>query len=254
MLLFGVVGDYSAANETHQPTSAAVSHAGEALGHEVDVRWLPTSDLTDDVADALGGFGGLIIAPGSPYRSMQGALAAITFARTHDIPLLGTCGGFQHMVIEYARQVLGVADAEHAEYDPYASRLFVAPLSCSLAGKQMEVQLRPGSRATRAYDAIRTTERYYCNFGLNPGHRRELEDSGLRVSGVDQDSEVRVMEIPELRFYVGTLFVPQVSSRRGRPHPLLSALVASAGLGALPTAGSVAAGGSTPTTSSPSRL
>ncbi|MGH9090034.1 MAG: CTP synthase C-terminal region-related (seleno)protein [Acidimicrobiales bacterium] len=230
VLRIGVVGDYVATNETHQATGAALGHAAEALGHRVAVTWVPTPSLrsADAAPHALAGFGGLVIAPGSPYRDMRGALAAIAFAREHDVPVLGTCGGFQHMVIEYARNVLGVDDAAHAEYDPYASRLFVTPLSCSLAGQRMEVALRPGTTVARAYGATRTTERYYCNFGLNPEHRGALEGGGLRVSGVDGDGEVRVVEIPGLRFFMGTLFVPQASSRPGHPHPLLRALVASA--------------------------
>ncbi len=82
------------------------------------------------------GFQGLLVAPGSPYESMEGALAAIRVARSRGVPLLGTCGGFQHVVLEFARHMLGVADADHAEYEPYASStLFITPLSCSLAGQ-----------------------------------------------------------------------------------------------------------------------
>jgi CTP synthase (UTP-ammonia lyase) len=83
---------------------------------------------------------------------MDGALAAIRVARTTVCPFVGTCGGCQHVVIEYARHVLGVVDdAQHAEYDPYASRLFITPLSCSLAGRTMRVFLIPGSRSHASY-------------------------------------------------------------------------------------------------------
>jgi len=75
--------------------------------------------------DVLDGFDAVWIAPASPYRSMRGALEAITFARSHDLPLLGTCGGFQHVVIEFARNVAGIPDAAHAEYDPTTSRLLI---------------------------------------------------------------------------------------------------------------------------------
>jgi CTP synthase (UTP-ammonia lyase) len=226
----GVVGDYSEANHNHVATTEALAHAAEVLEEGVDVSWVATTDIGVGSAtdSALSGFAGLLIAPGSPYASMEGALAAITFARSHDTPLLGTCGGFQHILIEYARNVAGIPDAQHAEYDPYASGLFVTPLSCSIAGTQMEVRLRPGSEAASAYGSTDAVERYYCNFGLNPDYRSVLEDAGLRVSGEDENGEVRVMEIPSLRFFLGTLFVPQASSLPGLPHPLIVELVKAA--------------------------
>jgi CTP synthase (UTP-ammonia lyase) len=225
MARLAVVGDFSPAKETHLATTEALHHAAEAGGRDVEVTWAATTEVERSPEGALRDCDGLLIAPGSPYRSMAGALAAITLARVQDIPVLATCGGFQHLVIEFARNVLGFVDAEHAEYDPYASNLFVTPLSCSLAGKVMDVELEPASMAARAYGSTRTTERYYCNFGLNSDRRGQLEQGGLAVSGVDEDGEVRVIELPGRRFFVGTLFVPQMTSRPGAAHPLLVALV-----------------------------
>jgi CTP synthase (UTP-ammonia lyase) len=88
---------------------------------------------------------------------------------------------------------------------------------------------RPGTRAGRAYGASRATERYYCNFGLNPEYLRQLESAGLETSGTDTDGEVRIVELAGHRFFVGTLFVPQVSSSPERPHPLVLAFVEEAG-------------------------
>lgn len=86
------------------------------------------------------------VTPGSPYKNLEKTLWAIRFARENGIPCFGTCGGFQHMVLEYARNVLGYQDAQHAEYDPYASSLFISALACSLAGRTMELHFEPGSR------------------------------------------------------------------------------------------------------------
>lgn len=122
----------------------------------------------------------------------------------------------------------GSVDAAHAEYDPYASNLIVTPLACSLAGKEMEVDLLPESRAASGYGTTRARERYYCNFGLNPERLPELISAGLAITGFDQDGEPRVIELPTLHFFVGTLFVPQAVSTPGRPHPLLLALVKAA--------------------------
>jgi CTP synthase (UTP-ammonia lyase) len=127
------------------------------------------------------------------------------------------------MVLEFARNVMGVRDAGHAETDPSASCLFITPLSCSLAGKTMEVCLKPASRAAEVYRATRAKEAYYCNFGLNPDYRYQLEGAGLEVSGTDEGGEARIMELPSHPFFVGTLFVPQTRSLKGNPHPLVLA-------------------------------
>jgi CTP synthase (UTP-ammonia lyase) len=141
---------------------------------------------------------------------------------------LGTCGGFQHVVIEYARNVLGFADAQHAEYDPYASDLFITELACSLAGQEMAVKLSDDSRAAQSYGRTEAREQYYCNFGINPEHQRLLDDGGLRVVGVDGDGEARVLELPDHRFFIATLFVPQLRSSPESPHPLVTAYLRAA--------------------------
>jgi CTP synthase (UTP-ammonia lyase) len=190
--------------------------------------WVGTEEVASRGTRALEGFDCLLIAPASPYRSTDGALEAIRHARTSDIPLLGTCGGFQHIVLELARDVLGYEDAEHAETNPDANRLFITPLSCSLVGQTMPVHLEPGSAAAAAYDRSEATERYYCNFGLNPDYLEELVGAGMHVTGTGPEGEPRVIELPALRFFMGTLFVPQASSAPSSPHPLIVALLEAA--------------------------
>jgi CTP synthase (UTP-ammonia lyase) len=154
---------------------------------------------------------------------MQGALQAICFAREANVPFIGTCGGFQHVVIEYARNVLGFVDAQHAEYDPEASTLFVSALSCSLVGKSMQVYLEPNSKAMACYQQSPVTEKYYCQFGITPQYQPLLHEGGLSITGRDQDGEPRILELPEQRFFLATLFVPQTSSTAAQPHPLILA-------------------------------
>lgn len=223
-----IVGDHDPSAETHQATDASLDHAAVALGVGLSHRWVPTMALKADAHRELGADTGILIAPGSPYASMEGALAAVRLAREDGVPLLGTCGGFQHVVIEYARNVLGFRDAQHAEYDPTASTLFVTPLSCSLAGLRMRVRLEPGSRAAAWYGAGEAEERYYCNFGLDPERQAELDAGGLRTTGMDADGEARVLELPGHPFFAATLFVPQTRSEPGRPHPLVLAFVRAA--------------------------
>lgn len=228
MVRISVIGDYQPTNETHVATTSALQHAGFSQGAPTEVTWVPTERVEVSGVEVLAGADGLLVAPGSPYASLTGALDAITHARVHDVPLLGTCGGFQHVVLEFARNVAGFHDAQHAEYDPYASTLFITPLSCSLVGKSMTVRVKDNTRASSAYKKPVVTERYYCNFGLNPAHVDTIVRNGLVVSGTDQEGEPRIVELPGRRFFVATLFVPQTSSAPGSPHPLLVALVEAA--------------------------
>lgn len=222
-----VIGDFDGSYAPHLATNAAISHSAVVLGLEASVAWVATDALEADLgcvatADALW------CAPGSPYRSLAGALSALRFGRENAVPTLGTCGGCQHIILEYARGVLGFDDAEDANYNPYGSRLFISALTCSLAGKTMPVNLKPGSLAAQCYKARRVSELYYCNFGLNPTYRQTLDDGGLRVTGVDDDDEARVFELPGHPFYVATLFVPQNRSTIEEPHPLVTALLSAA--------------------------
>jgi len=231
-----IAGDHDPSNPTHPATGASLDHAAEALGIDLSHRWVPTRALAAGAARELASDAGVWIAPGSPYASMEGAMAAIRLARETGLPLLGTCGGFQHVVIEYARAVLGFADAQHAEYDPTASTLFVTPLSCSLVGMRMPVHVTPGTRAAACYGAAEVEERYYCNFGLNPAHQTLLHDGGLRVTAVDAGGEARIVELPDHPFFLATLFVPQTSSAAGHPHPIVAAFARAAAVRAGVTA------------------
>jgi len=221
-----VVGDRDPANETHVFTDAALGHAAAALGVDAEVTWLPTPEIA--AGRPLAPYDGFLVAPGSPYASLDGALAAVTHARTGDVPLLGTCGGLQHVVIELARNVLGEADAAHAEIDPDAANLFVTPLVCSVAGRTMTVSIAPRTRAADAYGTISSSERYYCNFAINPARLPDLVAAGLAVTGVDAEGEVRIVELPDRRWFVATLFVPQATTTPEAPHPLVRAFVAAA--------------------------
>jgi CTP synthase (UTP-ammonia lyase) len=220
-----ILGEFSPTFEPHALTDAAIEHAAAALGATIHAEWIST--LTIDVR-ALGAFSGIWVAPGSPYLDMARTLQAIRYARVHGVPCLGTCGGMQHMILEYARNVLGHRDAQHAEYDPYASDLFVSRLACSLAGREMQLELRPGSRVAHAYGGTRAVERYYCDFGINPERVPELCSGPLQVVGSDAEGAIRVVELPGHPFFVGTLYVPQARSRPGSPHPLIVAFLRAA--------------------------
>jgi len=225
----GIVADYQENFPPHSTIEPALEHASTALNIQMEASWIPSDSLLSDAGRAeLDACHGVWAGPGSPYRSFEGMLYGIRQARERNIPFLGTCGGCQHAVLEFARNVLGFVDATSAEYDPYASQLFVSALVCSLAGKRMRVELRPGTLAQALYDATEATEWYYCNFGLNPAHESTIERGGMRISGRDADGEARILELPPHPFFLATLFVPQTSSTPERPHPIILGLLRAA--------------------------
>lgn len=221
--LIGVVGDRNPSYAVHVATDHALTHGDDPP----EVEWLATDTIELPSAD-LSRYAGLLVAPGSPYRSMEGALVAIRHAREHRIPLLGTCGGFQHLIVEFARDVAGVVDADHAESNPVAVRPVVTALACSLAGQTHAVRLVAGTQAAAIYRTLETLEPFFCSYGLNPEYLPLLESCGLVVSGVGADGEARIVELPSHPFFIGTLFVPQARHEPGKPHPLVSAFVAAA--------------------------
>ncbi len=222
----GLVGDYDATVPAHQAIPLALGLAGKALGAPVEFRWLPTDAIVGDAT--LAPFDALWCVPASPYRSMEGALHAIRFARTQPLPFLGTCGGFQHAVVEYARNLPGWADADHAESSPDAVRPVIAPLSCSLVEVTDRVRLRPGSRIAAAYGATEAVEGYRCRYGLNPAFRETLVSGRLRVTAEDDAGDVRALELDGHPFFVATLFQPERAALEGQLPPLVKAFASAA--------------------------
>jgi CTP synthase (UTP-ammonia lyase) len=224
----GLVGDYDPTVIAHRAIPEALALAGKHLGRALEVTWVPTAELGPDVPAQLAGFAAIWCVPASPYANTDGALAAIRFARESGRPFLGTCGGFQHALLEYARQVLGHRHADHAETHPEAGMPLIARLSCSLVEKSGRIVFQEGSRLRAIYGAPEAEESYHCNYGLNPAYEGLLKGGALRVSGRDQAGEVRAVELDEHPFFLATLFQPERAALRGRAHPLVNAYAAAA--------------------------
>ena len=225
MTRVAILGEFDQSFPPHRATNEALAHTAAKLGLSVEAVWVSTADAT---IEAMRAYSAIWIAPGSPYKDFAKTLAVIRHAREQQIPCFGTCGGCQHIIVEYARNVLGFKDAQHAEYDPYASELFVSALECSLVGRELRVALVPGSRVARIYGTTEAVEQYYCNFGVNPEKVPLLRNGSLQITGSDPEGEVRVVELPDHSFFVGTLFVPQLRSTPERPHPLVTAFIRAA--------------------------
>lgn len=222
-LSIGLIGDRDDNVVAHRAIPLALAMAAEVVGVPVEPRWIGTETIGNgkllDEVDALW------CVPASPYRNMDGALTAIRHAREARKPFLGTCGGFQHAVIEYARHVLGWADAEHAETAPDAARPVIVPLSCGLVEVRDTVHLRPGSRIAAVYGTDLIEEGYHCRYGLGSGFREAIADQPLRVTAVDDQDDVRALELEGHPFFVATLFQHERAALNGVCPPLVRAFV-----------------------------
>ncbi|MEU6977650.1 MULTISPECIES: hypothetical protein [unclassified Streptomyces] len=219
-----LVGDRS----DRVPSHARFDELIPAFG--VDVDWLASFAVTESIAE----YDGIWVIPGSPYVNQAGVLLAIRTARTLGIPYLGTCGGFQHALIEYARNVLGIEDAEDVQYDACADTPLIVPLACSLVGETAPLYFSSGSRLSAAYPGLESAvETYHCKYGLNPEYEDRMLSGSLRVSGWDAEKAPRAVELPNHPFFVGSLFQPELSSRPEQLHPLIRVFLDAVGERAL---------------------
>ena len=223
-----IVGDRDDAIAAHLAIPLALANAASALAVDLVFEWL-ASDGIEDVAQ-LALFDAFWVAPGSPYRSLDGALRAISHARRERRPLLGTCGGFQHAILEYARHVLEWPDAMHAESDPGVGRAVISALECSLVEARGSVTLKRGSHVARAYGGSTAPTIYRCRYGLNPEFRSALMSGALRGTAEDENGDLRAIELYGHPFFVATLWQPERAALDGQRVPLAEALVAAARL------------------------
>lgn len=222
-LHLALIGDYNPDVVAHQAIPVALQQAATALDLNVHIQWLDTDTITSTAA--LHGFDGFWCVPASPYRDADGALRAIRFAREQGRPFLGTCGGFQHTVLEYARNVLGWADAEHGELAPDAERAVIAQLSCSLVEVSDTVRLAPYTRIAQAYDCVDIHEGYRCRYGINPTFADALLEGNLILTGHDSAGDLRAVELLDHPFFIATLFQPERAALKGITPPLVLALL-----------------------------
>jgi CTP synthase (UTP-ammonia lyase) len=232
-----LVGDRSPSVRSHQRVPGLLDALRDRHGLPVDAYWIPTPDAGSP--GAVEGFDAVWLLPGSPYRSEAGALAAVRAAREGDIPFLGTCGGFQHALLEFARTVCGLSRARHAENEPGGAEatdgapgagadVLIAPLACSLVGHEGRLRTVPGSLAEHLLGSRETVERFHCAYGPVPGLMPLLEAGGLRFTAHDPNGAPRVAELPGHPFYLATLFQPELAGDGTVPHPYIRALAEAA--------------------------
>ncbi len=240
----GLVGKYIDLPDAYLSVVEALKAGGFHHKARVDIRWITSDDCASDegAAKALAGLDGICVPGGFGIRGIDGKVGALKYAREHKIPALGLCLGLQCMVIEYARNVVGLTDASSTEFDPecefpviatMAEQVDIVDGNGDLGGTMRlglyEASLQPGSQVAGLYGATTITERHRHRYEVNNAFRPQLSEAGLVVSGQSPDGDlVEFVELPASvhPFYVSTQAHPELRSRPNRAHPLFAGLVA----------------------------
>jgi CTP synthase len=243
-ITIALVGKYVDLPDAYLSPAEALKAGGFANDAQVNIRWV-ISDACEDpegAAAELDGADGVLIPGGFGVRGIEGKIGAIRYAREHGIPILGLCLGLQCMVIEVARDLAGLADADSSEFNPQTPYPVIATMADQedvVAGERdmggtmrlglYPAVLQPGTRVQGLYGATLVEERHRHRYEVNNAYREALEDAGLVFSGLSPDGHlVEFAELPGHPFFVGTQAHPEFLSRPTRPHPLFSGLIAAA--------------------------
>ena len=232
----GLVGKYVQLHDAYLSVAEALRHAGYACNARVDIRWIDSETVAEETAaDILSGCDGLIVPGGFGDRGVEGMIAAARYARERDIPYLGICLGMQVAVIEFARHVCGLADADSGEFDPDSAHKVIDFLpdqdeTVSKGGTlrlgAYPCRIEEGTVLRRCYKTEEIRERHRHRYEFNNDYRALLRDKGLYLCGLSPDGYiVEAVELSEKRFFVGVQFHPEFKSRPNHPHPLFMGLI-----------------------------
>jgi CTP synthase len=234
-----VVGKYVNLRDAYLSVIEALKHGGFHHGVDVRIEWVSSDDLeTEDAAKVLAGVHGIVVPGGFGWRGVEGKLGAVTYAREDGVPYLGLCLGLQCAVIEFARNVCGLEDANSSEFDPATPHAVidllpeqkdVTDLGGSMRLGAQPCHLLPGTKAAAAYGEPVVYERHRHRWEVNPAYHERLAASGLVLSGTSHDGRLtEIIEIAEHPFFVAGQFHPELRSRPTRPHPLFREFVGAA--------------------------
>lgn len=225
-----LVGKYDL-QDAYKSIREALSQAGTYNDCNVKVEFVNSEKLTEEnVAEALKGMAGVMIGPGFGQRGIEGKMIAIKYARTNDLPTFGICLGMQCIAIEFARNVLGYKDANSKEMDEKTKhnvidimeeQKCITDLGGTMRLGEYECVLDKDSNSYRAYGKENIRERHRHRYEFNSKYKQEYEDAGMKCVGINPESGlVEIVEIPKLKWFVGTQFHPEYSSTVLQPHPL----------------------------------
>ena len=231
-----LVGKYVGLHDAYLSVVESLFHAGTANGAKVSIKWVDSETLSyENVEQTLAGCGGILVPGGFGDRGIEGMILAAQYAREHKVPYLGICLGMQIAVIEYARHVVGWADATSSEFTSLTAHpvIDLMPDQVNVVDKGGTMRLgkypcvlSEGSKARAAYGTEEISERHRHRYEFNNQFRQELQLAGLRLSGTSPDGWlVEIVELPDHPWFVACQFHPEFKSRPNRPHPLFCGLV-----------------------------
>ena len=232
----GLVGKYVQLHDAYLSVAEALRHAGYVYGARVQIKWIDSETVNDkNAAETLAGCDGILVPGGFGNRGIEGMIATARYARTSNVPYLGICLGMQIAVIEFARSVLGMADANSGEFDENSNHKvidFMPDQNNEMnKGGTMRLGAYPckiaaGTKMAECYKAEEIKERHRHRYEFNNDYRDEMTAKGLVISGTSPDNHiVETVEIPKNDFYVGVQFHPEFKSRPNKAHPLFKGLV-----------------------------
>lgn len=220
-----LIGDYDAGVTAHQAIPLALAIAARRLAVDVEAAWIHSREVD---LPAVRGFDAVWCVPLSPYADGEAVIAAIEQARRADQPFLGTCAGYQHAVLEFARHALGLEAAESSEDNPDAALPVIDALSCGLIDVGASVHIERSSRLGEIYGSDRAVETYHCNFGVNRRFLAAFEGSAMKFSCRDEEGQPRAFELDGHRFFIGTAYQPERWALEEKCHPIVAAFLTSA--------------------------
>jgi len=221
----GLVGDYNPDVTAHRAIPAAVEIASNNIGCQISIKWMNSLEIPDiDLKE----FSGFWCIPASPYQHMNNVLEVIAFARQNNVPFLGTCGGYQHAALEFARNELGYVHADNDESNPGASMPLISALSCRLSNEAGKVTLNQSSKLFQIYGSEVVSETYNCGFGVNSNYLDIFDGSEMQFTGFDDDGDPRALELGCNDYFIGTAFQPERSAFLGKPHPIVESFLQAA--------------------------
>ncbi|MDR0422367.1 MAG: CTP synthase [Proteiniphilum sp.] len=234
-----LVGKYTELPDAYKSINEALSQAAIHNDRKLQLDLCHSEKITEEnTAETLQGADGIVIAPGFGQRGIEGKYLALRYARENDIPTFGICLGMQCMVIEYARSVLNIPGANSAEFDPKAAdrvidlmeeQKHITDMGASMRLGAYDCAISKGSLAHRAYGCTLVSERHRHRYEFNNLYKKRFESAGMKCSGINPDSElVEVVEVPHLRWYLGTQFHPEYNSTVISPNPLFMSFMKAA--------------------------
>lgn len=226
MKKIAIIGDYNQNEESHYLIMESIKEVAEEQQGELQAQWI-MSDALDVSEEHLKLFDGFWFSPSSPYKNANNVLSAIQYARKNGVPALGTCAGFQHMVIEFARNVLGLYSADSEENDTECADAVIKKLSCTLMNKMEQLKISDSnSILARTVGGDRLIGEYRCNYGFNEAYHSVFQNSNVITTIVEtKNGYFRGFELKEHPFFIGSLFIPQLDFRGDSSYRIIKSFV-----------------------------